>query len=70
MSVTNAPGKAAYPIASFMWLLLPRSNGKAENVAVTDFARWILTDGQKVAMKLGYAALPDGLVKEEVKLLD
>jgi phosphate transport system substrate-binding protein len=70
MFITNAPGKTAYPIASFIWLLLPKSNGKAENVAVTDFAKWILTDGQKVALKLGYATLPDGLVEAELKQLE
>jgi len=67
ISITNAPGKTAYPVASFIWLILPDEDGRPENVALTDFVKWILTEGQKSALKLGYGALPEALVQAELK---
>jgi phosphate transport system substrate-binding protein len=70
VSITNAPGKASYPIASFTWLLL-YENPKEEkqNETMVSFLKWVLTDGQKVALKLGYPALPNDLVQMELKQL-
>ena len=50
VSITNAPGADAYPIASFTWLLLYENpQDKAQGRAMMDFMRWALTDGQKMA---------------------
>ena len=60
VSITNAPGKDAYPISSFTWLLFyenPQDKGLAK--AMVDFMKWALTDGQKYAADLGYAPLPE-----------
>jgi phosphate transport system substrate-binding protein len=68
VSITNAPGKAAYPIASFTWLLFyesPKDKDKAK--AMVDFVKWALTDGQKFASELGYAPLPASVVKLEME---
>jgi phosphate transport system substrate-binding protein len=70
VSITNAPGKDAYPISSFTWLLLYESpKDKAQARIMVDFVKWALTDGQKFAPPLGYAPLPEGIVKLETAQL-
>ena len=70
VSITNAPGKTAYPIASFTWLLF-YENAKDKKAAQTmvDFMKWALADGQKLAPELGYAPLPASVVKMELDAL-
>ncbi len=64
VSITNPPGKGVYPIASFTWLLFYESpRDKAQAKMMVEFMRWALTDGQKFATELGYAPLPDAVVK-------
>ena len=70
VSITNAPGKGVYPIASFTWILLyenPKDKTMAK--AMLDFMKWALTDGQKFAGGLGYAPLPAEVVKLEMAAL-
>jgi phosphate transport system substrate-binding protein len=71
VSITNAPGKDAYPISSFTWLLIPaQSKDPAKGKILNDFLNWMLTDGQKMTSSLSYAPLPDNVVekvKETVK---
>ena len=70
VSVTNAPGKGVYPISSFTWLLLYEApKDKAQGKIMTDFLKWALTDGQKFASDLGYAPLPESVVKLEMAAL-
>jgi len=48
VSITNAPGKDAYPIASFTWLLIPTpSKDRAKGKIIADFLNWMVEDGQK-----------------------
>jgi phosphate transport system substrate-binding protein len=71
VSITNAPGKKAYPIASFTWLLIPsKIDDPGKKKAVVDFLRWMLKDGQKDAVSLGYAPLPKEVVSKEMKQID
>jgi phosphate transport system substrate-binding protein len=66
VSITNAPGNGVYPISSFTWLLFYESpKDKAKAKVMVDFMQWALTDGQKLANELGYAPLPEGVVKLE-----
>jgi phosphate transport system substrate-binding protein len=66
VSITNAPGKTAYPISSFTWILLYENPmDKAQSKAMVDFMRWAITDGQKFCEPLGYATLPASVVKLE-----
>jgi phosphate transport system substrate-binding protein len=74
VSITNAPGKDAYPISSFTWLLVKADNkdgGKAK--LIKDFLTWMTSDeAQKMAEDLHYAPLPAEvrtLVNERVKTL-
>lgn len=70
VSITNAPGKGVYPISSFTWLLFYQNPGnRAHAKAMVDFLKWALTDGQKYAAQLGYAPLPEGVVKLEMDAL-
>jgi phosphate transport system substrate-binding protein len=67
VSITDAPGKTAYPISSFTWLLLNEAPAdKAKSKALIDFAKWAFTDGQKLCADLGYAPLPAAVVKMEM----
>jgi len=66
-SITNAPGKTAYPISSFTWLLIPeQAKDPKKGKIITDFLDWVVSDGQKMTNQLSYAPLPDS-VAEKVK---
>jgi phosphate transport system substrate-binding protein len=66
VSITNAEGAGSYPISSFTWILLYENpTDKAAAKVMVDFMNWALTDGQKYAADLGYAPLPDSVVKLE-----
>ena len=67
VSITNAPGKTAYPISSFTWLLIPeQAKDPKKGKVIADFLSWMVTDGQKMTNQLSYAPLPDSVV-EKVK---
>jgi phosphate transport system substrate-binding protein len=70
VSITDPPGKTAYPIASFTWLLIPEkfSDG-AKRDAIKGFVKWMLADGQNYAEQLQYAKLPKEVVSKEEKAL-
>lgn len=68
VSITNAPGKNAYPISSFTWMLIPSHIPDAKkSQAIKAFLHWMLTDGQKDAASLNYAPLPGPVVAREEK---
>ena len=71
VSITNPPGKDAYPISSFTWLLIPaQSKDAAKGKILSDLLNWIVTDGQKMTADLAYAPLPASVaakVKDEIK---
>jgi phosphate transport system substrate-binding protein len=70
VSITNAPGKTAYPICSFTWLLIPgKISDAGKRDTLKDFLRWMLTDGQKYAQDLYYAPLPKEVVQQEMKAI-
>lgn len=70
VSITNAPGKTAYPISTFTWLLIPQKfEDAAKKQAIVDFLKWMLTDGQKMTESLTYAQLPKPVVAKEMDAL-
>jgi phosphate transport system substrate-binding protein len=70
VSITNAPGKGVYPISSFTWLLLyENAKDKTQAKTMVDFMKWALTDGQKYCADLGYAPLPEAVIKLEMAAL-
>jgi phosphate transport system substrate-binding protein len=70
VSITNAPGPGVYPISSFTWLLLyENAKDKAMAKTMVEFLKWALSDGQKFAPDLGYAPLPQDVIKLELAAL-
>ena len=71
VSITNPPGKGAYPISSFTWLLIPaESKDPAKGKILNDFLNWMVDSGQKMTADLTYAPLPANVaskVKEQIK---
>jgi phosphate transport system substrate-binding protein len=68
VSITNPPGKDAYPISSFTWLLIPAQiQDPAKKAAIKDFLTWMLTSGQQFCEPLAYAKLPKEVVAKEQK---
>jgi phosphate transport system substrate-binding protein len=62
VSITNAPGKNAYPIASFTWLLIPTPAPNPENgKIIKDFLNWMLEHGESETSALYYAPLPESV---------
>jgi phosphate transport system substrate-binding protein len=71
VSITNAPGKTAYPISSFTWLLVPaKFSDTAKRDGLKGFIKWMLDEGQNEAEALSYAKLPKEVVAKESKALD
>jgi phosphate transport system substrate-binding protein len=63
VSITNPPGKTAYPIASFTWLLVPTNpTDKTKGKMVKDLVLWALDNGEGMAPALSYAPLPKEVV--------
>lgn len=65
VSITNAPGKAAYPISSFTWLLVPTNwSDKTKEKTFVDFLNWMISGGQGMTTALNYAPLPKPVVEK------
>jgi phosphate transport system substrate-binding protein len=70
VSITNAPGPAAYPISSFTWLLIPAQiHDAVRRDAIKDFLKWMLADGQNYNEGLSYAKLPKPVIAKEIKAI-
>ncbi|MCU1262942.1 MAG: phosphate transporter substrate-binding protein PhoT family [Bryobacterales bacterium] len=70
VSITNAPGAAAYPISTFTWLLIPdKISDPTKKKAITEFLSWMLTTGQQSAAPLHYAPLPKQVIAKEQKAI-
>jgi phosphate transport system substrate-binding protein len=70
VSISNPTGEAAYPIASFTYILVYEDTSDApKGRAMAQFLWWAIHDGQKLAEPLFYAPLPAPVVtKIEAKL--
>src|SRR5215510_316046 len=65
VSVTDAPGKGAYPISGFTYILVHRDQkDAAKGEALIRFLWWAIHEGQKLAPSLDYAPLPSPVVKK------
>jgi phosphate ABC transporter phosphate-binding protein len=67
VSIANAAGRDAYPIASFTWWLMPKDAGGEKRAAEAELLQWMLTAGQKDCSALGYAPLPRGVAARELQ---
>ena len=70
ISIVDAEGQAAYPIAAFTYILVYEdATDAAKAGALAKFLWWGIHDGQKLGGPLHYAALPsEVVVKAEVQL--
>jgi len=63
VSLVNAAGKDAWPIASFTYLLVHKdAKDQAKGDALVKFLWWAIHDGQALAAALDYAPLPKAAV--------
>jgi phosphate transport system substrate-binding protein len=66
VSITNAPGKEAYPISSFTYLLVPTNwKDAGKQKIMVNFLHWMLDDGEQMVTDLDYAPLPKSLIEME-----
>jgi len=70
VSITNAPGKGAYPIATFTWWVVPQDLRSDKRSALEELLQWRLTSGQKECSALTYAPLPREVVNRQLQVLD
>jgi phosphate transport system substrate-binding protein len=71
VSIVNAAGANAYPIASFTWLLVYRNQADpVKGKKLKDFMRWFYGEGQKAAPALDYGPLPAALTRRLIARLD
>ncbi len=70
VSITNAPGKNAYPISTFTWLLVPdKFDNATKRTAITSFLKWMTSTGQSFAQGMSYAPLPKPVLAREEKAI-
>jgi phosphate transport system substrate-binding protein len=70
-SMTNAPGKEAYPIAGATWLLVyEQQKDAAKGKKLVAFLKWAMDDGEKMAKDLDYAPLPESVQQRVLKRID
>jgi phosphate transport system substrate-binding protein len=66
VSITNAPGKDAYPIASFTYLLVPTQwQDQGKKTAMVNFLNWMLDKGEPMVTGLDYASIPKQVAEME-----
>ncbi len=71
VSITDAAGKKAWPIASFTYLLVHRdARDAAKGEAVVKFLWWAVHQGQHFARPLDYAPLPARVVTMVEKTIE
>jgi len=64
ISLVNQPGKDAYPVVGFTWLLVYEQQKDAlKGKKMVEFLNWSMTKGQKMAAPMLYAPLPENVVK-------
>jgi phosphate ABC transporter phosphate-binding protein len=70
-SITNAPGKDSYPLASFTWWVLPADlGGGLKRSVLRELLQWILSSGQKDCSALGYVPLPREMASRELETVN
>ena len=70
-SMTNAPGKDAYPIAGATWLLVyEQQKDPMKGNKLVEFLKWAMKDGEKMARDLQYAPLPENVQERVLRRVD
>jgi phosphate transport system substrate-binding protein len=66
-SIANPPGDRSYPISSFTWILISETMNPAKRLAMKEFLRWMLNEGQTSADAAGFARLPSATIEPELR---
>ena len=66
VSLSNVPGRQSYPISTYTRLVFSKP---FENKALRQFLQWVLVEGQRQCMGLGYAPLPRSMIEREQRAL-
>jgi phosphate transport system substrate-binding protein len=66
-SLTNRPGKDAYPICGVEWAVCYQNQPAAQQKKVADFLHWSIHEGQAFTKELHYAPLSEELVQHAEK---
>ena len=70
-SMTNAPGKDAYPICGATWLLVyQQQKDAAKGKKLVEFLKWAEDKGEAMAKALDYAPLPENVQQRVLKRID
>lgn len=70
VSLVDAEGDDAYPIAGFTYILAyEEQKDAAKGKALADFLKWAVRDGQQLTTGLHYAPLPSAVVEKVEKKL-
>jgi phosphate ABC transporter phosphate-binding protein len=69
-SINNAPGKNAYPIATFTWWVIPQGSPGAKSAAIHKLVEWMLSSGQKECSALAYTPLPRDIVNQQLAVIE
>jgi phosphate transport system substrate-binding protein len=68
VNLWNQPGKNAYPISAFTYIIVYKDLGYLKDAskakALVEFLNWATTDGQRLAEEMDYAPLSDGVQKK------
>jgi|HubBroStandDraft_6_1064221.scaffolds.fasta_scaffold38216_2 phosphate ABC transporter phosphate-binding protein len=71
ISILNARNKAAYPVSTFTWILVPKDVlDPGKKAAIADLLKWMLTTGQKQCAALGYPPLPQQVAARALDAVD
>jgi phosphate transport system substrate-binding protein len=62
-SLTNRPGRNAYPICGCVWAVCFQRQPSARKTSVQEFLTWLVHDGQKFPRGAAFAPLPESVVK-------
>lgn len=70
-SLTDAPGKSAYPICGTVWAILYTNQEAEKGKHLVEFLRWATgAEGQEFCTELNYAPLPESMrpiIREKLK---
>jgi phosphate ABC transporter phosphate-binding protein len=70
-SILNSRNKAAYPISTFTWIVVPQEGADPEKkAAIATLLKWMLTSGQKQCASLGYPPLPREVASRALAAVD
>lgn len=65
VSIVNADGPDAYPIATFTWLLVYKNAfDQAKGQKLADFIWWAIHEGDSFAIELHYSPLPEAVISK------